>query len=727
MADVHANLTADTLPSRKAQLTPLDTSLLRVRSNSELEAEKEASRIIEIKDKEVIESLAAQIRLDWQRAKQAKLPIEEIMLRNLRQIEGKYDPDQEAAIASTGASAIYVLLTDQKCRDAESWVRDILEQAGDKTWSLEPEPVSELSPEIEQSITQKVITKFIIETAQMNAAQGLPFDSSAFAREMGTRLFEVKKAAKELLQMEATRRAEEMEKLITTQCDEGGFQKALNDVIIDLTRFKAAILKGPVPRRRKSLKWVRGSNGSYAVETNMVIKLDFERVNPFDFYPLVGVTDIQNGGVIEMHRLTRQDLNEMLGAPGYKDGEIRAVLDEYGAQGWQDWTQLTTKTEEATIKDESGLDIVYSDRIDALQYWGTMPGKLLREWGMTPKQIPSESHEYPVEAWLIGTHVIKCVLNPDPLGRKPYSITGFAKEPDSVWHKSLPETVRPDAILCNATARAIHNNVAVAAGPQIEVNKDRVALGGDSAHIWPFKVWEMTEAQGQAGGQAVHFFQPSMVSDKLLEIYQHFKKEADEHSRIPSYAHEAVGTAGQTAAGLSMLMTSDSRGVKLLLENLDSDIIGPVIDRTFAFNMLYGEDNEIKGAANVKVKGIHALVAKEQLAIRTKELYRDTQNPTDFAIMGLEGRTNFLKKLLRILEIAPEEIIKGTPSAQQLAPSPPISPTPGPGASPIGVPGAPPGQVPGLSAPGGTPEMGASVDVAGIPSGGTDTRAFGGA
>ena len=68
--------------------------------------------------------LAAHLNRCWARALNEKnTAAQERLLRCERQRRGVYDPDKAQEIADTGGSNIYMLITDVKCRAAESWSR----------------------------------------------------------------------------------------------------------------------------------------------------------------------------------------------------------------------------------------------------------------------------------------------------------------------------------------------------------------------------------------------------------------------------------------------------------------------------------------------------------------------------------------------------------------------------------------------------------------------------
>jgi len=67
-------------------------------------------------------------------------------------------------------------------------------------------------------------------------------------------------------------------------------------------------------------------------------------------------------------------------------------------------------------KSTMGVQQNPSELIDALQYWGSVQGQLLLDWGLTEEEIPDPLMDYPIEGWVVGHWVIKAAINPDPLG-----------------------------------------------------------------------------------------------------------------------------------------------------------------------------------------------------------------------------------------------------------------------------------------------------------------------
>ena len=139
-------------------------TMLRVVSNGELDRQEQerVDRELEARQQEpVLLGLASHLRECWDAAVIAKRPIEDIMLRAMRQRNGEYEADKLRAIRAQGGSEVYMMLTEVKCRAAESWLRDILMDSGTPPWDLHATPIPDLSEghneEIQSAFAEQII------------------------------------------------------------------------------------------------------------------------------------------------------------------------------------------------------------------------------------------------------------------------------------------------------------------------------------------------------------------------------------------------------------------------------------------------------------------------------------------------------------------------------------------------------------------------------------------
>ena len=615
--------------------------------------EDERAAAIEANAEPVIQGLAAYIREKWTYARSAKeQEVEPRMLQSVRQRRGKYDPDIEAQLLEQGSSTIYMMLTSNKCRAASSWLRDVLlTDSNDKPWSLKPSPVPDMPPPVMQDLMRRATDK----VAQMMQMGGNPSD-----QEIRELLLDLKDEAMHELTELAKEDAARMEKKMHSQLLDGNWTTAFAQFIDDLVTFPSAILKGPVVRNKPRMKWVQTPEGGFDLDVSNQLVLEWERVDPFNIYPTPDATHINDGYLIERHKLSRSDLNDLLGVEGYSDAAIKQVLAEYGKGGLRDWVFIDTSQATAEGKATTSVGQNPSELIDALQFWGSVQGKLLREWGLPEEEIEDELAEYAIEAWLIGSWVIKAVVNSDPLGRRPYYKASYEEIPGAFWGNSVADLCRDSQSMCNATARALVNNMGLASGPQVAFNIDRLPQGENITQMFPWKIWQVTSDPMGGGARPVEFFQPSSMAQELLQVYEKFAVLADEYTGIPRYmtGGNPTGGAGRTATGMSMLMTNAGKSIKQVIANVDEYVIKPLVDRLYFYNMKFSDDPDLKGDVSIQPLGAASLVEKELIAQRQNEFLAVALNsPIAQQVMGLEGTANLLRQAAKRLDMNPDKVV----------------------------------------------------------------------
>jgi len=676
---------------------------------AQAQAEKEA---MERQRRPVITSLAGYFRSLFEAAKEAKQQIEESLIDALRRRNGIYPPDKLAQIRAQGGSEVFMMLTDEKCSAVTSWLSDFLFPAGDKPWGIKPTPVPELNDTQTGKIMERVQQDFMQEV--MAEIQARHHDEVVAAMQSGqiktdeqAKAYFVQKAheifnPQEINQMLMGRADEiaqeirlEMEQAAKAARDrietklhdvilEANWEEAMHDTIDDISTFKSGILKGPVLRQKKRLKWAKpkqqpligydGMDQGYQgpvpagagsmVEVVEEVSMDYNRVSPFDIYPLPNARKPEDG-IIERHRLTRKYLVSLIGVQGYDDDAIRMVLHDYGQSGQSTWLALANDQTRQELENRPNEWRSPESMIDALQFWVNVQGLKLLEYGMPTEMIPDPFIDYSVEAWLIGNYVIKAEVNGDPLGRVPYHFASLRKRNGSIWGSGVPEIIKDSQDACNAAARAMINNMGIASGPQVAVDVSQLPPGSNITNMYPWKIWQINSApaMGSSSKPPVSFFVPPLVAAELMQIYQHHSAEADNKTGIPKYAYggESKGGALGTATGFSMMMGNASRGIKNVIRNIDNGMIKPSVERAHEFQLLFFNDPEYnQGDVKIIARGSTAMVAKEQAAVRRNELLQVvTRSPAVLNIIGETGLASMLREIFKAGDFKDDDIVPG--------------------------------------------------------------------
>lgn len=661
--------------------------LLRVVSNAELvrrEQEAEAARRdAEAQRDQVLTSLAAYIQPLWEDAKRAKIPVRERMLKALRQRRGEYEPDKLDAIRKTGGSEIYMMLTSVKCRAAASWLRDaLLGQGNNKPWTVSPTPHPELPDDAEEQLMASIGK----EVGAM-AAMGVEMPPE-LVRE---RIDAARDALKGKLREKAREKAQTTETVLEDQLVEGGFQHAIDAFVDDFVTYPAAILKGPVVHKAPRLRWEKtndpdtGNPRWVPVVEERLVKCWY-RVDPFKFYPAPWAANVEDGYCFEHHRITKEELHGLIGAPGYNEEAIREVLQNCGQYAnwlgleWFDSADRLNQPQQHHVQDAP---------MDALEFYGAVPGRLLMEWGIEDPQVTDPEKSYNVNLWVIGNVVIKATINPDPLGKKPYRKACYEEIPGAFFGHSIPDLIRDCQDMANGAARSLANNMAISSGPQVGINVSRIPATEKITQMYPWKIWQFEEAPLQSTEQPMSFFQPQSNAQELMAVFQFYSTLADEYSGLPRYmtGDGHVGGAGRTASGLSALMGNANKLMKSIMSSIDR-IVSDVLETLHAHLLQWEFDQypELEGDVRIVARGAVSVMAREQLALRRSEFLAATGNPIDLQIMGPQGRAYLLREQAKSLEMDTDQIVA--------APQQPMLPQPGqpgqPGAGDMpGQPGQP--------------------------------------
>ena len=608
-------------------------ALFPVVTATQLDEQAEAKkRSDEMQNQTVIQGLSSHVRKRWEVAKTGKRELEERLVQSLRQRNGEYDPDVMASIREQGGSEIFINLTSVKCRAATSWLRDTLLGSGsDKPWAIDPTPIAEIPQERAQAL-QAEMEQELMSMMQQGMQPPSPEELRSIAIQM-------KDTVSRQIQEEASERVSRMEKKMEDQLAEGNWYKAFNEFLDDVVTFPYAVMKGPIKRRRKKMAW---SNGK--LEPVEVIRNEWERVDPFMLYWAPWAWDINDGFVIERHRMTPENLQVLIDVPGYNNDAIRTVLNEFNGGGLKEWLWTDSAKAEAEGKNTTDATLT-DDLVDAIQLWDSVKGSDLLEWGLTKKEIPDPALSYPCEVWLIGNTVIRAVLNYDPLGRKPYYLTSYENLPGAVAGKGVTDLCRDSQAMVNSTARSLANNMGISSGPQVGVNISRLPPGEDITEMHPWKIWQFQSSDYGDNSAPITYFQPSSNASELLTVFEKFSSRADEDTMIPRYmTGEHTPGAGRTSSGLSMLISNAGKGIKQVISNIDQNVIVPAIERLYQDNLRYSEDPDLVGDVSVVARGANSLVVKEAEAIRRNEFMQLVlTNPMAQQIVGMDGAAELLR------------------------------------------------------------------------------------
>lgn len=603
-----------------------------------------------------MEGLVSIIRREFGDARNARYVngISQRLIESQRTYRGVYSPDKLRDIKAFGGSEVYSRVTPTKCRGATSVLRDLYLSGTEPPWDLTPTPVPTLPEDVMGAVMQLVES----EVAAMQQA-GVPATEDMIA----DRIAELQGSAQLAAVRNSIEEAKQSSRELNDVLIEGRFYQALKEFLIDLPIFPIACIKGPVVRQKTKVRW---QDGKPVRETSP--KLFWDRVSPMDLYFTPDAGSLDESYVIEHVRYSRQELYNLIGVPGYKEDEIRAVLAEFKdktqSRSWRDWFD----EERESLEDRDHWESARGQLIDALEWHGCIQGQMLLDHGFSEDEITDPEQEYMVDAWIVDRYCIKAQIAPGLTNRPNYFISSFEKIPGSIWGYGLPDILEDITSVCNTTMRSIVNNLSISSGPQVIVNLDRLAQTEDANSLYPWKRWHIVDDPlGNSKDKAVDFFQPNSNVQELMAVYEKFANMADEASALPKYltGSGATGGAGRTASGLAMLMDNASKVMQNVAANVDDDILTPAIEGLYEMVMMSDVGPQLKGDETIVVKGVTVAVQKETDRMRKLEFLQMTANPMDMQIMGIPGRAAVLEDVAEELGMEGKKVVPSTEELEE--------------------------------------------------------------
>jgi hypothetical protein len=623
-------------------------------------------------------SLGAYAREQFVLARNSRTIVDTLLLQNLRQRRGEYDPDELAMIKESVVT--FFNITATKCRAGEAWLTDILTASGDRLYQLDPTPIPNVPQFVKDMVTEQIKKEITMRGGGMPPEQ--------VVRDRITELADV---AYRSLMEQARSGTDKMQRKIDDQLAEADFIATLQAFISDLMVYPFAVLKAPVVRRKRRLRW----EGGEPIATTEA-QLTIERVNPFDFYFAPWTTGPQTGFIVEVMHMARQELVDCKGMPNFDDDKLQQALSIY-LTGHQVLTETTTQRE--VLEWQTLLTLTTGDTLDVLNFWGSIRGDLLKSWGI---KVEDEQATYEADIWVLGGICIRAVLNPDPMKQRPYYVTSYEKVPGSMVGRSVGMLMRPNQQIINSAYRALRRNMGLASGPFAEVDQSR--LGGQQApeEIMPAMVKVVEPDLMGRGGTAYHFHKIDSHAQELEALINEEIKKCDDATGIPAYAYgnPQVAGAGRTVGGLAMLMGNAAKGIKQVIVNIEQDVLDPMITAFYNYNMLYDPDQAIKVDAQVQAKGPTSVLARETAAAKRLETLQVVGPFIPTGIIPKSGLATLLREVLKSSDLPVDKIIPD-PELEAQPPQPGQPPALG-APPPPQTPGAPqmvpqaPGQGTGL-------------------------------
>lgn len=532
-----------------------------------------------------------------------------------------------------GSIEVAMNITGPITRNVHAQVEEVLDPILEQPFVLKTDPVADLPAPVQDDLMQA------IEANMQTIIEMTGGDEEVFKQ----LLQNMSQTALSFHNDIAKQAAENLYPIIQQKLKLAKFKDQFSAWLFNYVVYPMAILKGPVYESCKMKQW-DGMALTYV--DKMVHKV--YNISPFNIYPSPNARNLQSCEyVIERQRLTSSELLDMAGTVGFDSESIFYALQDhekyilsYGATGSEVEPDVQAASHHITSAD---LNLI--GMYDVLIHYGRIQGSKLREYGV---QVEDDLRLYESEVWVLAGTIIKCVLNPDPLNRRPFFTASFYHTPGELWGAGIPETIEDVQVQCTTAGRALITNMGFASGVLGEVDASRVIGDDDPTILYPGKITTVKQDSFNAGTKAYNFYTIPDLSVNLWNIFDKAYAAAYELIGIPRLAFgqaQGAATIGRTSGGVSMMLNQASKSIKQPLLYAELHVIEPCIQRFVDLELQYNPDPSIKGDINVQASGVRGLQEKEQ---QQNDLTWVLQSLAPFA-RGFEVPPEYVMRILQQL------------------------------------------------------------------------------
>jgi hypothetical protein len=594
-------------------------------------------------------------------------------------------------------STVFIGMTRQKTNAAEARVADILLPTDDRNWGITPTPNPYLMNMLKD---ERPASDAGPMGQQMGQQQGLPMEQPGMmpppqpamgpggiappqptmappgmapeaptglaamamgpqgpqqVTDQGGQPMRMKDVARAVMDM-ANKKAEAMEREIEDQLIECDYNSELRKVIHDAAVLGTGVIRGPIVTNRVRKAWqpYTDAQGQQVHQIEIVEELapaSF-RVDPRNVWPdpACGENIHRGKGVYEREQVTAKQIRELAKQPGFMKSQLRKVLEEGPKRS-------ATMQE---LKDEDQRDVA-RDLYEMWTYWGEVEHDDLDAAGVDPGE-KDELKSISACVIMINSTVVKAFLNPLDGGDLPYDFFVWEKVSSSCWGYGIPYLMRSQQKVLNAAWRQMMDNAGVSSGPQIVMKPSVIQPADKQWQLSSRKVWYATDDVDDVS-KAFATFEFSSHQAELAGIIKMATELVDQETGVPTILQGEKGAAPDTVGGMQMLMNSANVVLRRLVKQFDDMVTRPHIRRYYDYNMLYNEDEEVKGDFSINARGSSALLIRDIQNQAFLNLLAAGANP----IYGMYLDTEKLfRKALQAQHIDPTDVFKSEEEIEQI-------------------------------------------------------------
>jgi hypothetical protein len=427
--------------------------------------------------------------------------------------------------------------------------------------------------------------------------------------------------------------AKAMKQEILEQQDRADFAEKQKISLMDLNMYGNCCFQAPMPVEREKKNWVVDAKATLlsvlAMKPTRVYKPVYQKSidpvmmnrNIMEMMPFPYAADIQGGeGVFHNPVLSKYELTELSQRPDFDQALIKEAL-RVGPTNVEKQDGLKEKLAArgfTSSKGRNGWDyLFYSGKFDVeklvkagFQDFSDMKGYL----EILAHVVKSSDKP----------RLIKIAKNPMANKRRPFHWAIYERVPYEVRGVGIGENVLDLSDIGVGAVRMFIDAKKLAL--------PMIAIDASQSHRFPGSTFEMrpfkTFLFNGDPNKIIKEFQFQDVSDGMMSLIELAERLMDEISGMPKFTTGVDSRMiNKTASGLGMLINAQGQLMRGAYENYEDNIIEPIAEAFYDWNMEFNPNNSIKGDYRISANGLSAQMVKDTMNGQLFQLMSYIINP----------------------------------------------------------------------------------------------------
>lgn len=593
---------------------------------------------------------------------EGRAPVEQRWVEDINQYEGEslLPPSKEYSTEGNNRerdTQPKVNLTRARTNMAAARIADMLFPANDRNWDIQP-----LTDRVGEALRKAEATQQAAAAPQGGQpAPGAPMpgqDGAAPTPAPGQDSAAVAAGVSTADQDKA--KCDGMREKIQNYLDDSLYSEHGRRIIEDGCKIGLGVMKGPFTRkiRRKRFGFKRDSLGK------MVAILDVQeqhvpqctRVDPRFFYPAPARSMNDCEQVFELHLMSRAAIKELAAQDGIDKAAAELLLRQEPNLG-RVGENLRKWNDRCVLKEEiEGLYAVWEAHV-------VLSKPQLEALGLG--DLDDDMDVIPVaELWFSQGELLKASLSVLEADRRPpYWTWCYERADDTIYGYGIPWLYRNPQRVIDSLWLMLMHNLAVSSGPQVFFKKGIVKPVDGIYKIRGPKLWGVEDEDVEDVSKVFRAETLPNNAPQIIDVLKLAMELGDEEISLPSIAQGQPNEAVPTAAGLIQLLNASNIVQRRCAKSMDDDLISPMIERFYVWEMLHGTDDSIKGDFAVSARGTSVLLHKDIKAQHLQIIAQITADPR-FAVYLKEGE--FLREMFEAADVSAELLLRTDGEADQI-------------------------------------------------------------